>query len=60
MSLIVTIIILALVVCIAFWIVSIIPFPPPFEIMRTILYILIGVVVIIYLLSLIPGAHLSL
>ena len=56
MSILVTILIYCVVFAIAYWIVSILPIPATVAWLRTVLYILLGLIAIVLLLGLV-GVH---
>ena len=61
LSLLVTIAILLVVFYLLYWIISILPFPPPFEVARTLLYVLLavfGIMVLLDFTGLFGGTHL--
>jgi hypothetical protein len=53
-SLLITVLILGLIIGVLVWIIGLIPMPPIF---KTVCYVIIGVIILIWLLSLLPGAH---
>lgn len=50
-SLLLTLLVFALVFSLAYWIISIIPIPPPMAILRTILYVILALIAISVLLD---------
>jgi hypothetical protein len=51
-SLLITILILGLIFWLIFWVIGILPIPEPF---KTVAYVILAIIVIVYLLSFLPG-----
>lgn len=55
MSILVTLIVLVIVFCLAWYVIGIIPFPPPLANIRWVFYAVLVLIAIIVLLGMIPG-----
>ena len=60
MSILLTILILVIVFCLAWYLISIIPLPPPLVGIRWVLFAILIIIAIVVLLGFIPGFHLGL
>jgi len=58
MNILLTILVLMIVFCLIWYLISIIPFPPPLAAIRWVFYCILIIIAIVYLLSLLPGFHL--
>ena len=59
MNILLTILVLMIIFCLIWYLISIIPFPPPLAAIRWVFYCILIIIAIVYLLSLLPGFHLS-
>jgi O-antigen/teichoic acid export membrane protein len=59
-SILITILILVIVFALLWYLISIIPFPPPLAAIRWVFYCILIIVAIVVLLGYIPGFHLAL
>jgi hypothetical protein len=50
-SLLITLLIICLIASVAWWIISVIPFPPPLAFARVVLQIIVAVILLIWLVS---------
>ena len=57
MSLIITLLIYVLIFAILWYIIGIIPFPPPLVNLRWILYVILCLIAVVVLLGFVPGFH---
>lgn len=58
MNLLITLLVLVIIFSLLYWLIGIIPLPPPMANTRWVLYALLIIVAIIVLLNFVPGIHL--
>jgi len=60
MAILITLLILILIFALIWWLISVIPFPPPLAAVRWVFYCILVIIAIVVLLGYLPGFHLAL